>query len=441
MLRWMAPFLSFTAEEAWKVFAPGTSVSIFTETYCRHRRLGRRGAARQVGAHPRDPRRGQQGDRGGAQRRRRWARRCRPTLTITAPPADHALLASLGDDLKFVIITSAVALREGEALAIEVTAVQRHQVRALLALARRCRRRPGAPDDLRPLRQQPVRRGRTPHGRLSMAGRSSSGAPGLWLWLGLALLVVLLDQLSKTLVIGAFELNHSQPLTSLFNLVRVHNSGAAFSFLAGASGWQRWFFVGLGTLASGFIVWMLKKHPTQKLFCFAVTMIMGGAIGNVIDRLLHGYVVDFIQWHYGGWYFPAFNLADSAITLGAICLILDEILRVRRGRLTASGAARMDDPPARSSAPSNHHRVAKRRSRSNPATARRANRRPRRLGLLHREPHRKPGRARRQAADRAATAWALPTRCAGSPRAGATSSAAPASACSTAAASWSWAGR
>ena len=165
-----------------------------------------------------------------------------------------------------------------------------------------------------------------------MAGRSSSGSPGLWLWLGLALLVVLLDQLSKTLVIGAFELNHSQPLTSWFNLVRVHNSGAAFSFLAGASGWQRWFFVGLGTLASGFIVWMLKKHPTQKLFCFAVTMIMGGAIGNVIDRLLHGYVVDFIQWHYGGWYFPAFNLADSAITLGAICLILDEILRVRRGR-------------------------------------------------------------------------------------------------------------
>ena len=165
-----------------------------------------------------------------------------------------------------------------------------------------------------------------------MAGRSSGAAPSLWLWLGLAVVVVLLDQLSKTLVIGAFQLNDSRTLTSWFNLVRVHNSGAAFSFLAGASGWQRWFFVGLGTLASGFIVWMLKKHPGQKLFCFAVTMIMGGAIGNVIDRLLHGYVVDFIQVHYGGWYFPAFNLADSAITLGAICLILDELLRVRRGR-------------------------------------------------------------------------------------------------------------
>jgi len=165
-----------------------------------------------------------------------------------------------------------------------------------------------------------------------MAGRSSGGAPSLWVWLGLAVRVVLLDQLSKTVILGTFQLNDSRTITSWFNLVRVHNSGAAFSFLAGASGWQRWFFVGLGTAASGFIVWMLKKHPGQKLFCFAVTMIMGGAIGNVVDRLLHGYVVDFIQVHYGGWYFPSFNLADSAITLGAVCLILDELLRVRRGR-------------------------------------------------------------------------------------------------------------
>jgi signal peptidase II len=165
-----------------------------------------------------------------------------------------------------------------------------------------------------------------------MAGRSSGAAPSLWVWLGLAVVVVLLDQLSKTLILGMFQLNDSRTLTSWFNLVRVHNTGAAFSFLAGASGWQRWFFVGLGTVASAFIVWMLKKHPGQKLFCFAVSMIMGGAVGNVVDRLLHGYVVDFIQVHYGGWHFPAFNLADSAITLGAICLILDELLRVRRGR-------------------------------------------------------------------------------------------------------------
>ncbi len=165
-----------------------------------------------------------------------------------------------------------------------------------------------------------------------MPGRSAREGPSLWLWLGLALLVVVLDQLSKTLILGSFQLNDSRTITPWFNLVRVHNTGAAFSFLAGASGWQRWFFVGLGTVASAFIIWMLKKHPGQKLFCFAVTMIMGGAIGNVVDRLLHGYVVDFIQVHYGGWYFPSFNLADSAITLGAICLILDEILRVRRAR-------------------------------------------------------------------------------------------------------------
>jgi len=166
-----------------------------------------------------------------------------------------------------------------------------------------------------------------------MATRSSAGGgAGLWPWLGLALIVVLLDQISKTLILGLFEPNQSRTLTPWFNLVRVHNSGAAFSFLAGASGWQRWFFVGLGLVASGFIVWMLKKHPTQKLFSFAVTMILGGAVGNIVDRLLHGHVVDFIQVHYGGWYFPAFNLADSAITLGAACLVLDELLRVRRGR-------------------------------------------------------------------------------------------------------------
>jgi signal peptidase II len=171
-----------------------------------------------------------------------------------------------------------------------------------------------------------------------MAG-GKPGAPGLALWLGLAFIVILLDQITKTLILGTFQLGDSRTVTSFFSLVRVHNSGAAFSFLAGASGWQRWFFVGLGVVASGFIVWMLRNHPTQKLFCFAVSMIMGGALGNVIDRLLHGYVVDFLQFRFGfleplfhGGYFPSFNLADSAITLGAACLIVDEIVRVRRGR-------------------------------------------------------------------------------------------------------------
>jgi len=168
--------------------------------------------------------------------------------------------------------------------------------------------------------------------------RSSTGAPSLALWLGLALLVIVLDQFTKTLILGWFQLGDSRTVTSFFNLVRVHNSGAAFSFLAGASGWQRWFFIGLGLAAAAFIVWMLRTHPSQKLFCFAVTMIMGGALGNVIDRALHGYVVDFLQFRFGflaplfpGGYFPSFNLADSAITLGAVLLIVDELRRVRRG--------------------------------------------------------------------------------------------------------------
>jgi signal peptidase II len=151
-------------------------------------------------------------------------------------------------------------------------------------------------------------------------------------WLALALLVIVLDQFTKVLILGSFAWGDSIPITSFFNLVRVHNTGAAFSFLAGASGWQRWFFIGIGVLASAFITWMLRRHAGQKLFCFAITMIMGGALGNVIDRAVHGYVVDMLDFHAAGWHFPAFNLADSAITLGAACLILDEVLRVVRDR-------------------------------------------------------------------------------------------------------------
>ena len=162
------------------------------------------------------------------------------------------------------------------------------------------------------------------------SGSSASSGPGLWIWLGVALVVILLDQFSKTLILGDFRYGESRFVTSFFNVVRVHNTGAAFNFLADSSGWQRWFFVGLGVVASAVIVWMLMKHPAQRLFCFAISMILGGALGNVIDRLMHGYVVDVIQLHYAGRAFPSFNLADSAITLGAICLVLDELLRVRR---------------------------------------------------------------------------------------------------------------
>ena len=164
-----------------------------------------------------------------------------------------------------------------------------------------------------------------------MTTRKSSGN-NLLPWLAIALLIILLDQFTKTLIIGNFQLGDSRTVTSFFNVVRVHNAGAAFSFLAGASGWQRWFFVGLGTLATGFIVWMLRNHGGQRMFSWALSLILGGAIGNVIDRLLHGHVIDFIQLHAAGWYFPSFNIADSAITVGAVLLILDELLRVRRTR-------------------------------------------------------------------------------------------------------------
>ena len=151
-------------------------------------------------------------------------------------------------------------------------------------------------------------------------------------WLGLALLIFLADQFTKTLILGYYQLGDSTWVTSFFNVVRVHNSGAAFSFLAGASGWQRWFFTAIGLGAAVFIVWMLRQHASQRLFAFAMACLLGGAVGNVVDRLMHGYVVDFIQLHYAGWYFPSFNVADAAITAGAVGMILDEVLRVRRGR-------------------------------------------------------------------------------------------------------------
>ena len=151
-------------------------------------------------------------------------------------------------------------------------------------------------------------------------------------WLVLALILLIADQFTKVLILGYYQLGDSSPVTGFFNIVRVHNSGAAFSFLSSASGWQRWFFTAIGLGAAVFIVYMLRAHPGQKLFSFALACILGGAIGNVIDRLLHGYVVDFLDFHYAGTHVPAFNIADSAISIGAACLILDELLRVRRAR-------------------------------------------------------------------------------------------------------------
>ena len=180
-----------------------------------------------------------------------------------------------------------------------------------------------------------------------MATAKSAAAPEtmaksrrVWaLWLALAVLVLVLDQLSKWWVLDRFVLGEAQTITAFFNLVRVHNEGAAFSFLSTAGGWQRWFFTALGLGAAIFMLVLLRQHGQQKLFAFALSMLLGGALGNVIDRLAHGHVIDFLDFHFdwlaplfAGGHFPAFNLADSAITLGVMGLLLDEWLRVRRGR-------------------------------------------------------------------------------------------------------------
>lgn len=152
-------------------------------------------------------------------------------------------------------------------------------------------------------------------------------------WLALALVLLIADQATKLLILANYRLGDSTYVTSFFNIVRAHNTGAAFSFLAAASGWQRWLFTGIGIAATLFILYLLRTHPGQKLFCFSLACILGGAVGNVIDRVLYGYVVDFLQVHWNNrWYFPAFNVADAAITAGAVGLILDELLRVKRSR-------------------------------------------------------------------------------------------------------------
>lgn len=161
----------------------------------------------------------------------------------------------------------------------------------------------------------------------------------LWPWLTLAAAILVADILSKLWILKNYQLGDSTFVTPFFNIVRAHNTGAAFSFLADAGGWQRWMFTGIGVAAAVFIIWMLRSHSGQKLFSFALACILGGAIGNVIDRVVHGYVIDFLDFHwsflhgvfYGG-HFPAFNVADAGISIGAVALILDELLRVRRSR-------------------------------------------------------------------------------------------------------------
>ncbi len=143
-----------------------------------------------------------------------------------------------------------------------------------------------------------------------------------WLWL--SLLAVILDQGSKLVIAGSMQLYQSIPIMPYFNLTYVHNTGAAFSFLSEAGGWQRWFFAGLALVISIVIaVWLARLKQHETLLAVALSLVLGGAIGNLIDRLAYGYVIDFLDVYYQTWHWPAFNIADSAITLGVILMLVE----------------------------------------------------------------------------------------------------------------------
>ncbi len=155
---------------------------------------------------------------------------------------------------------------------------------------------------------------------------------GALAWLWVSVIVVALDQASKWWIMQNFELYQRLEILPVFGLTRLHNSGAAFSFLAGASGWQRWFFVVIASLVAVLIIfWLARMRPFgHRILAAGLALVLGGAIGNVIDRVWHGWVVDFLSVHWGDAYFPAFNVADSAITVGAALLILDGLRGERR---------------------------------------------------------------------------------------------------------------
>ncbi|MBC7860904.1 MAG: lipoprotein signal peptidase [Burkholderiaceae bacterium] len=160
---------------------------------------------------------------------------------------------------------------------------------------------------------------------------SSRPQTSLLPWLGIAAIVILSDQVTKIAITRLFTLGQERAVTSFFNLVLAYNRGAAFSFLSNESGWQRYFFTAIGIGAALFIIYLLKKHAGQRLFCWALALILGGAIGNVIDRIVYGHVVDFLDFHWKNWgHFPAFNVADAAISIGAALFIIDELRRVNK---------------------------------------------------------------------------------------------------------------
>ena len=162
------------------------------------------------------------------------------------------------------------------------------------------------------------------------AAQSRSGG-SIVPWLGVAFIVILIDQITKITITRTFMHGEEKPITGFFNLVLAYNPGAAFSFLAAQGGWQRYLFTAIGVVAVGFIVYLLRKHAGQRMFCWALALIMGGALGNLIDRVAYGHVIDFLDFYWKGLgHFPAFNIADSAICIGAFLFIVDELRRVNK---------------------------------------------------------------------------------------------------------------
>jgi len=171
-----------------------------------------------------------------------------------------------------------------------------------------------------------------PASKRSQGGRRTR----FWLWLLAAAVIVVLDQSSKYYFETSLQYAQRLAVLPFFDFTLLYNPGAAFSFLAAGAGWQRWLFTAIAVAAVALILHLLRRDPQQTLFCSALACILGGAAGNLIDRIQHGHVIDFLLLYWQQWYFPAFNVADVAITCGAILLILDELRRIRRERAARS---------------------------------------------------------------------------------------------------------
>ncbi|MCC2596739.1 signal peptidase II [Pusillimonas sp. MFBS29] len=167
------------------------------------------------------------------------------------------------------------------------------------------------------------------------AERGSTRALPFWAWISAAVIIIVLDQITKIYFDQALQYGERWHVLPFFDFTLLYNPGAAFSFLADGQGWQRWFFTAIALAAIALIIHLLRRNSGQRLFCASLTCILGGAIGNVIDRIQHGHVIDFLLFYWDSWYFPAFNIADVAITCGAILLVLDEIRRMRQDRRKA----------------------------------------------------------------------------------------------------------